>query len=117
MIRPSTGIRLDLPSRSNGHSNMAPSAARRYCTQLWPVITAPELDHQIAQAEANLAQAKASRRQAKANRDLAGVTWSRDSVLVKQGWVTQQQGDTDRLNGGVFQISISTKGLLAGFLD
>jgi RND family efflux transporter MFP subunit len=62
------------------------------------VITAPELDHQIAQAEANLAQAKASRRQTKANRDLAGVTWSRDSVLVKQGWVTQQQGDTDRLN-------------------
>ena len=62
------------------------------------VITAPELDHQIAQAEANLAQAKASRRQAKANRDLAGDTWSRDSVLVKQGWVTQQQGDTDRLS-------------------
>lgn len=62
------------------------------------VITAPELDHQIAQAEANLAQAKASRRQAKATPDLARVTWSRDSVLVKQGWVTQQQGDTDRLN-------------------
>jgi RND family efflux transporter MFP subunit len=62
------------------------------------VITAPELDHQIAQAEASLAQAKASRRQIKANRDLAQVTWSRDSVLVKQGWVTQQQGDTDRLN-------------------
>jgi RND family efflux transporter MFP subunit len=62
------------------------------------VITAPELDHQIAQAEANLAQAKASRGQAKANRDLAGVTWSRDAVLVKQGWVTQQQGDSDRLN-------------------
>jgi RND family efflux transporter MFP subunit len=62
------------------------------------VITAPELDHQIAQAEANLAQARASRRQAKANRELARVTWGRDSVLVKQGWTTQQQGDTDRLN-------------------
>jgi multidrug efflux pump subunit AcrA (membrane-fusion protein) len=53
------------------------------------VITAPELDHQIAQAEANLAQARASRRQAKANRELARVTWGRDSVLVKQGWTTQ----------------------------
>ena len=62
------------------------------------MITAPELDHQIAQAEASLAQAKASRRQTKANRELARVTWGRDSVLVKQGWATQQQGDTDRMN-------------------
>src|SRR5271165_5548120 len=62
---------------------------------LLAVITAPELDHQIAQAEASLAQAKASRRQTKANRELARV---RDSVLVRQGWVTQQQGDTDRLS-------------------
>src|SRR6202041_3889791 len=36
--------------------------------------------------------------QAKANRDLAQVTWDRDSPLVKEGWVTKQQGDTDRLN-------------------
>src|SRR5258708_4318822 len=61
-------------------------------------ITALELDHQIAQAEANLAQAKASRRQIKAARELARVTWGRNAVLVSQGWVTQQQGDTDRLN-------------------
>ena len=26
------------------------------------------------------------------------MTWDRDATLVKQGWVTQQQGDTDRLN-------------------
>jgi RND family efflux transporter MFP subunit len=65
---------------------------------LLAAITAPELDHQIAQAEASLAQAKASRRQTKANRELARVTWGRDSVLVRQGWATQQQGDTDRLN-------------------
>src|SRR5271169_840167 len=62
---------------------------------LLAAITAPELDHQIAQAEASLAQAKASRRQTKANRELARV---RDSVLVRQGCVTQQQGDTDRLS-------------------
>lgn len=64
---------------------------------LLAAITATELDHQIAQAEANLAQAKASRRQTKANRELARVTWGRNSILVGQGWVTQQQGDTDRL--------------------
>jgi RND family efflux transporter MFP subunit len=60
-------------------------------------ITALELDHQISQAQANLAQAEASLLQAQANRDLAQVTWDRDAALLKQGWVTQQQGDTDRL--------------------
>jgi RND family efflux transporter MFP subunit len=34
---------------------------------------------------------------AKANRDLAQVTWGRDKKLVGQGWVTLEQGDTDRL--------------------
>jgi RND family efflux transporter MFP subunit len=60
-------------------------------------ITAPELDHQIAQAEGNLAQMQASLEQARANRDLARVTWDRDAPLVQKGWVTPQQGDTDRL--------------------
>jgi len=62
------------------------------------VITAPEVEHQIAQAEATLAQLEAALQQAKANRDLAQVTWERDSPLVKEGWVTKQQGDTDRLS-------------------
>jgi RND family efflux transporter MFP subunit len=66
--------------------------------QLLIEITAPELDHQIAQAEGNLAQMKASLELAKANRDLAQVTWDRDKPLVQKGWVTPQQGDTDRLN-------------------
>jgi RND family efflux transporter MFP subunit len=60
-------------------------------------ITAPELDHQIAQAEGTLAQMQATLQQAKANRDLALVTWDRDNPLVQKGWVTPQQGDTDRL--------------------
>jgi RND family efflux transporter MFP subunit len=60
-------------------------------------ITAPEVDHQIAQAQGTLAQLKAALLQAKANRDLAQVTWDRDAKLVKEGWATQQQGDTDRL--------------------
>jgi RND family efflux transporter MFP subunit len=60
-------------------------------------ITAPELDHQIAQAQATLAQNQATLQQTLASRDLAQVTNERDGRLVKQGWVTMQQGDTDRL--------------------
>jgi RND family efflux transporter MFP subunit len=60
-------------------------------------ITAPELDHQIAQAESTLVQMQASLKQAIAQRDLAQVTWDRDNPLVQKGWVTAQQGDTDRL--------------------
>src|SRR5262245_1230807 len=60
-------------------------------------ITAPELDHQIAQAEATLSQNKATLQQTEASRNLARVTNDRDSDLVKKGWVTPQQGDTDRL--------------------
>ena len=63
--------------------------------QLLAEIVAPELDHQIAQAEATLGQLKAALQQAEANRELAKVTWDRDSPLVKQGWVTAQQGTID----------------------
>jgi RND family efflux transporter MFP subunit len=61
-------------------------------------ITAPEVEHQIAQAEGTLAQLEAALQQARANRDLAQVTWDRDAPLVNEGWVTKQQGDTDRLS-------------------
>jgi RND family efflux transporter MFP subunit len=61
-------------------------------------ITAPEIDDQIAQAEATLVQTKASLRQVGANRELARVTNGRTNVLVGEGWATKQQGDTDRLN-------------------
>jgi RND family efflux transporter MFP subunit len=60
-------------------------------------ITAPELDHQIAQAKATLAQDQASLQQTQASRELADVTNTRDSKLVQQGWLTLQQGDNDRL--------------------
>ena len=73
---------------------------------LLAVITAPELDHQIVQAEASLAQAKATHRQTKAKRELGQVTWARDATLVNQGWVTQQQGDTDRLNYAAQQQAV-----------
>ena len=64
--------------------------------QLLAEITAPEVDYQVAQLQNSLQQAEATTRQTAANRSLAQVTWGRDSVLVNQGWVTQQQGDTDR---------------------
>jgi RND family efflux transporter MFP subunit len=60
-------------------------------------ITAPELDHQISQNQATLQQNQAALLQAVAGKDLANVTNTRDSDLVKKGWVTAQQGDTDRL--------------------
>jgi RND family efflux transporter MFP subunit len=64
--------------------------------QLLAEISAPEVDYQVAQLQNSLQQAEATTRQNEANRSLAAVTWGRDSVLVNQGWVTKQQGDTDR---------------------
>jgi RND family efflux transporter MFP subunit len=66
--------------------------------QLLVTITAQEVEHQIAQGEGTLASFQAALQQATANRDLAHDTWSRDSRLVQQGDLSQQQGDTDRLN-------------------
>ena len=53
--------------------------------QLLAEISAPELDHQIAQAEATLGQLRATLQEAQANMELARVTNARDSRLVKQG--------------------------------
>src|SRR5215831_12514065 len=63
--------------------------------QLLVEITAPELDHQISQAEATLAQLQAAQQQAQANLDLAQVTWNRNDPLVRKGWFTKQQGVND----------------------
>jgi RND family efflux transporter MFP subunit len=87
-------------------------------------ITAPELDHQISQAQATLIQNQATLRQAQASRDLAQVTRDRDSSLVEKGWLTPQQGDTDRLtleaqNGavGVAQANIAAQQSLIRVLN
>jgi RND family efflux transporter MFP subunit len=69
-------------------------------------ITAPELDHQIAQAKATLDQNRASLQQTQASRDLADVTNARDSKLVTQGWLTRQQGDNDRLTLAAQQAAV-----------
>jgi RND family efflux transporter MFP subunit len=60
-------------------------------------VTAPELDHQIGQAEATLAQVKATLAQTEANRDLARVTAERSAALAPQGAASRQQADNDRL--------------------
>src|SRR3984957_11648930 len=60
-------------------------------------IPAPQLHHKIPKAKATLAQNQATLEQTQASRDLADVTNGRDSKLVKQGWLTLQQGDNDRL--------------------
>ena len=65
--------------------------------QLLAEITAPELDHQIALSEANLAQTEAALGQTSANRELARVTNQRTAKLTAEGWLTKEQGDTDRL--------------------
>jgi RND family efflux transporter MFP subunit len=61
-------------------------------------LTAPELDHQISQAQATLVQTQATLRQNQASKQLAKVTSDRIGTLVKQGWATTQLGDTDRLS-------------------
>jgi RND family efflux transporter MFP subunit len=63
--------------------------------QLLAHITAPEIEHQIAQAQASIGQSQAALQQAQANAELANVTWGRDKPLVSEGWVTKQQGTVD----------------------
>jgi multidrug efflux pump subunit AcrA (membrane-fusion protein) len=68
--------------------------------QLLAEIDAPDLDLQVAQAEASLSQAQGQLGQAEATleqliatRDLASVTWQRYQVLTKTGAVSRQAGD------------------------
>jgi RND family efflux transporter MFP subunit len=66
--------------------------------QLLVQITAPELDHQIAEAQATRGQTKASVDQTQANLDLARITWARDKPLIAREDLTQQQGSVDVQN-------------------
>ncbi len=59
-------------------------------------ISAPDLDQQLAEAQAALAQLQANVEQAQANADLGDATNRRTSRLVAQGWSSDAQGDTDR---------------------
>jgi RND family efflux transporter MFP subunit len=75
--------------------------------QLLVEIAAPELDDQIAQAQATLAQNQATVLQVQANLDLARVTWARDKPLVEKGYVTQQQGTIDVQNVKALEASLA----------
>jgi RND family efflux transporter MFP subunit len=63
--------------------------------ELLAQLAVPEVDDQISQNESTLNQLKEALRQAQANLTLAQVTWGRDKPLVRDGWVTQQQGTID----------------------
>jgi RND family efflux transporter MFP subunit len=112
VVRPSDGIMtVSLPATTtafeaaNIFARTSGYIERRYVDigdqvkvgALLAEIIAPELDHQISQAQATLTQYQATLHQTEASRDLARVTNTRDSGLVKQGWLTLQQGDNDRL--------------------
>lgn len=112
VVRPSDGIMtVSLPATTtafeaaNIFARTSGYIERRYVDigdqvkagALLAEITAPELDHQISQAQATLTQYQATLHQTEASRELARVTNARDSGLVKQGWLTLQQGDNDRL--------------------
>ena len=67
-------------------------------------ISAPDLDQQLAQANAQLVQSQASVlqanaqvEQAKSNTKLANVTNGRTSTLAGLGWETRQNADNTRL--------------------
>jgi RND family efflux transporter MFP subunit len=62
------------------------------------VIAAPDLDQQLAQAQAQLVQMRATLMQAVAASGLAKITNQRTSRLVAEGWDSRQQGDQDRTN-------------------
>jgi RND family efflux transporter MFP subunit len=61
-------------------------------------IYAPEIEYQLAQAEATLLQNQATVRQMMANMELARVTDERNDPLVERGFVSALNGDTYRLN-------------------
>ena len=61
--------------------------------QLLAVISTPEVDAQLASAQANLQQANAAAQRSKDDYDLASSTYDRYQGFAKTGGVTQQQLD------------------------
>jgi membrane fusion protein (multidrug efflux system) len=98
---------LDLPGSIEPEETAALSArasgyiARRFVDigspvktgQVLAVIRSPELDQQVSRARAALAQAQA-------NWQLAAAKAQRSGALVRDGWVSRQNWDNDRLTEG-----------------
>lgn len=79
------------------------------------LISAPDTDAQLAQAQAQLAQmqaallqAQSTLKQAQANNHLAGITKFRSTTLAGEGWATRQTADNDVANARVQTQSVST---------
>ncbi len=78
-------------------------------------IAAPDLDQQLAQAEAQVGQVKAAEeqaeaqvKQAEANLNLAKVTLARSATLSQQGYETLQNRDNQQANFQSQQASLDT---------
>jgi HlyD family secretion protein len=78
-------------------------------------IAAPDLDQQLAQAEAQigqtraaLVQAKAQVAQAEANVNLAQVNLARTQTLTQQGYETQQNRDQQTANAQTQQANVAS---------
>lgn len=74
--------------------------------QLLATIDAPDLDRQVAQAQAALQQSEASLGQLRAQQHLAQVTWDRWKVLVGRGVFSRQEGDQQEANYRVSEANV-----------
>ncbi len=66
--------------------------------QVLAVISAPQVDDQLRQNEANVVQAKANVEFAEANHQLSKAILARESKAAEGGAITQEQLDIDRAN-------------------
>jgi RND family efflux transporter MFP subunit len=113
--------RLDLPgtirpfdsatifARATGYisKRMADIGSKVKAGDVLAIISAPDLDQQLAQARAQVTQLEATIEQARANSQLAYATNQRTSKLVDQGWQTKQQGDVDRLTAKAQEAALN----------
>jgi membrane fusion protein (multidrug efflux system) len=83
--------------------------------EILAVISAPDLDQQLAEAKGQLAQLQAAVEQAQANSDLGKVTDQRTAQLVTEGWSSKQQGDTDHLTAAarVAAVTVAKANVIA----
>ncbi|MFL6417406.1 MAG: efflux RND transporter periplasmic adaptor subunit, partial [Bryobacteraceae bacterium] len=75
--------------------------------QLLAAIDSPDLDRQVAQAEAAVQQSEASLGQLRAQQHLAQVTWDRWKVLVGKGVFSRQEGDQQEANYRVAEANVA----------
>jgi multidrug efflux pump subunit AcrA (membrane-fusion protein) len=74
--------------------------------QMLALIDAPDLDQQVDQARATLLQSESALGQVKAQLKLATLTRDRFRVLVDQGVVARQEGDTQEANYDVAAANV-----------